>query len=185
MTVLTLFSADQDKAMEVAIAKVFPDIIHRICRWHVVNKVTSSLNELYVLHERRNFKGKFQSVLNHPLTPGEFEAAWKDLICEFDLHNHPSMESLYQQRRNFIPAYFKKDYCGRMTSTQRSESTNYILKKGFVDKGNALHRFAKNIMNFMHSRLMKEAEETYLSTVKYNLKFRCVRHNSSSITLTV
>jgi hypothetical protein len=26
MTVLTLFSADQDKAMEVAIAKVFPDI---------------------------------------------------------------------------------------------------------------------------------------------------------------
>ena len=62
MTVLTLFSADQDKAMEVAIAKVFPDIIHRICRWHVVNKVMSSLNELYVIHERRNFKGKFQSV---------------------------------------------------------------------------------------------------------------------------
>ena len=107
------------------------------------------------------------------------------MICEFDLQNDPTMESLYQQRRSFTPAYFKKDYCRRMASTQRSESTNYILKKGFVDKGNALHRFAKNIMNFMHSRLMKEAEETYLSTVKYNLKFRCVRHNSSSITLTV
>ena len=112
MTVLTLFSADQDKAMEVAIAKVFPDIIHRICRWHVVNKVTSSLNELYVIHERRNFKGKFQSVLNHPLTPGEFEAAWKELICEFDLHNDPTMESLYQQRRSFVPHILRKITAG-------------------------------------------------------------------------
>jgi hypothetical protein len=138
-----------------------------------------------VIHERRNFKGKFQSVLNHPLTPGEFEAAWKELFCEFDLHNDPTMESLYQQRRSFVLAYFKKDCCGRMTSTQRSESTNFILKKGFVKKGNALHRFAKNLMNFMHSRLMKEAEETYLSTVKYILQFRCVWHNSCSINLTV
>jgi len=56
--------------MEAAIAKVFPDIIHRICRWHVVNKLSSPLNELYVTHEKRNFKGKFNSVLNHPLTPG-------------------------------------------------------------------------------------------------------------------
>ena len=118
-------------------------------------------------------------------SPGEFEAAWKELICEFDLHNDPTMESLYQQWRSFIPAYFKKDYCRRMASTQRSESTNFILKKGFVNKGTALHRLAKKVMNFMHSRLMKEAEETYLSTVKYTLKFCCVWHNSCQISLTV
>jgi len=95
------------------------------------------------------------------------------------------MESLYQQRRSFTPAYFKKDYCRRMASTQRSESTNFIMKKGFVNNGNALHKFVKNTMNFMHSRLLKEAEETYFSTVKYTLKFHCVWHNICSISLTV
>jgi len=73
--------------MEAAIAKEFPNIIHRICHWHVVNKIMPFLNELYVTHEKKNFKEKFHSVLNHQLTLAEFEAVSHSIIsilgCEY------------------------------------------------------------------------------------------------------
>jgi hypothetical protein len=160
---------DQDKAMEGAIAKEFPGVRHRICRWHVVNKVMPNLNVLFKEHANRDFKERFNSVLNHPLTPGEFETAWNELVAEFGLHDDGTMQSLYQQRQDFIPAYFKNEYCGRMASTQRSECTNFLIKKGFVNKRTCLHRFAKQMMNFMHTRMIKHSTETYLASVSIPL----------------
>jgi len=158
--------ANQDQAMEVAIGLKFPSVIHRICRWHVVNKHMPNLNEIFSLYEKQHFKEKFKSVLNHPLTPAEFERAWEELITEFDLQGNATMESLFRQRARYIPAFFKDDYCGMMTSTQRSESSNYAIKKNFVGKQTCLHKFAKRTLDFMQTRKMKEGAETYLATVK-------------------
>ena len=158
--------ADQDQAMEMAIGLEFPGVIHRICRWHVVNKHMPNLNEIFSLYEKQHFKEKFKSVLNHPLTPAEFERAWEELITEFDLQGNATMESLFRQRARYIPAFFKDDYCGMMTSTQRSESSNYAIKKNFVGKQTCLHKFAKRTLDFMQTRKMKEGAETYLATVK-------------------
>ncbi|RCV30530.1 hypothetical protein SETIT_6G102800v2 [Setaria italica] len=138
--------------MGVVIAKEFPGVVHKICRWHVVNKHMPHLTNLFGMYAKKNFKDKFYSVLNHPLTPVEFEAA-----CTLD--------SLYCQRELYVPAYFKDQYCGQMASTQRSESLNFVMKKCFVNKHTALHRFAKKMLDFMHSRKMKESEESYHGTV--------------------
>jgi hypothetical protein len=43
-------------------------------------------------------------------------------------------------------AYFKELYCGPMTSTQRSESTNYVLKDSFVNRLTSLHQFAEKML---------------------------------------
>ena len=103
-------------------------------------------------------------VLNHPLTLVEFEVAWQELLDEFDLHRDSTLETLYRQWEMYIPVYFKKQYCGRMASTQRSESSNFVMKC-FVNKKTALLRFAKKTLDFVHSRKMKEAEETYIGTI--------------------
>lgn len=151
--------------MAAAIGKEFPGIIHKICRWHVVNKHRPLLNNLFALHAEGHLKDKFDSVLNHPLTLVEFEAAWQELLDEFDLHNDSTLDSLYRQRELYIPVYFKEQYCGRMASTQRSESSNFVMKKCFVNNKTALHRFAKKTLDFVHTRKMKEAEKTYHGTV--------------------
>jgi hypothetical protein len=52
-----------------------------------------------------------------------------------------------------------------MASTQRSECTNFLIKKGFVNKRTCLHRFAKQTMNFKHTRMIKHSTETYLASV--------------------
>ncbi|WVZ71078.1 hypothetical protein U9M48_019704 [Paspalum notatum var. saurae] len=152
---------DQHQAMAVAVGVEFPRAIHRICRWHVVNKESSKLKELYRVHKSEFFKEKFRSVLNHPLTPAEFEAAWDEVMTECKLHGDPTLESLYQQREKFIPAYFKCDYCGRMTSTQRSESKDFAMKNEYVGKHTSLHRFAKKTLHFMEDLRMKHSTKAY------------------------
>ena len=63
---------DQDPAMALAISRVFKKTQHRLCRWHMLNKYRNELKKLYKLHE--GLKIKLLTVMNHPLTPVEFEA---------------------------------------------------------------------------------------------------------------
>jgi len=151
--------------MPAAIKVVFPGSIHQLCLWHVINKFQPLLNELYARFEKRHFKEKFQSVIHHPLTPGEFETAWSMLLSEFELESDQTLQSLYDIRHDWVPCFFKDVYCGTMSSTQRSESVNYIMKKCHVDANTPLHLFAKQMMKFIHSRKMDEAREPYGCTV--------------------
>lgn len=158
--------SDQDPAMPAAIATVFPGTIHRLCKWHILNKFGPQLNELYARFAKREFKGKLNSVINHPLTVSEFEAAWRMLVIEeFGLGEHPTLKTLYDHRAEWVPAYFKGDYCGTMVSTQRGESVNQLVKSGHVDANTPLHVFAKQMMKVLHRRKMAEATATYAATV--------------------
>lgn len=157
---------DQDPAMPAAIKVVFPDTIHRLCLWHVINRYQPLINELYARFTKENFKEKFNSVVHHPLTTGEFETAWSMLLTEFGLESDPTLQTMYAIREDWVPCYFKDDYCGTMSSTQRSESVNHIVKKCHVDANTPLHLFAKQMMKFIHRRKMDEATETYGCTVR-------------------
>jgi hypothetical protein len=121
---------DQDAAMPAAIEEVFPGTIHRLCKWHILSKFSAQLKELYSTYSKRDFKGKIYSVINHPLTVHEFENARKMLIMdEFSLGENATLRTLYAIRQEWVPAFFKIDYCGTMVSTQRGESVNNIVKK--------------------------------------------------------
>lgn len=152
--------------MPVAIRTVFPNAVHRLCLWHVINKFQPLLNELYARFVKTHFKERFHSVIHHPLTTGEFEATWSMLLDEFGLHDDQTLKALYDIRSEWVPAYFKDEYCGTMISTQRSESVNNIVKLCHVDTNTPLHLFAKQMMKFIHRRKMDEATETYACTVR-------------------
>ncbi|WVZ49752.1 hypothetical protein U9M48_001081 [Paspalum notatum var. saurae] len=131
---------DQDPAMPVALGRVFPNTIHRL-----QNRFRTHLNELYKRFEDRDFKAKFQSIIHHPLTPFEFEAAWEWMLDEFSLRDDTTLKSLHEIRKEWIPVFFKDDFCGVMVSTQRSESMNKVVKNSHVDANTPLHEFAKQM----------------------------------------
>ena len=64
--------------------------------------------------------------------PTEFEDAWKGLIDRYNLHDDGTMLAMWNEREKWISTYFKEIFCAKITSTQRSESMNYVLKKNFV-----------------------------------------------------
>jgi hypothetical protein len=81
------------------------------------------------------------------------------------LEGCPTMKALYDIREKWVPPFFRKDYCGRMTSTQRSESMNKLMKHKFVDHQTALHRFARRMLEVITDRKEKEAAETRACSV--------------------
>jgi hypothetical protein len=162
-----LYDVDEDPAMAEAIRTQFAGVKHRLCRWHVTKKVQPQLNELASIHD--GFIERFSSAINHPLTPQEFELAWREMIVEFRLEKDPMMNTLYKNRQDWVKAFFKADYCGRMTSTQRSESVNNMVKSEVIGGNTSLHMFPKQILRFIQRRSEAEAAEAYGGMVSYTM----------------
>ena len=74
------------------------------------------------------------------------------------------------KRERWISDYFKRMYCGRMTSTQRSESQNKVLKDGYVNESTNLHMFAKRMLDSLQHADHMDAGETHYAHVSAKKK---------------
>jgi hypothetical protein len=130
--------------MKVVIPIVFLKTHHRYCRFHVVRTWRYDLDRLYAC--KKGMKVELESLFNFPLGPSEFERSWKEMEDKYGIQEHPAIKSLYAKREMWIMTYFNGLYCGRMTSTQRSENTNRVMKDGFVNNVTSLHQFAEKML---------------------------------------
>ncbi|GJN28744.1 hypothetical protein PR202_gb16905 [Eleusine coracana subsp. coracana] len=149
---------DEDSSIAAALRIVYPRTEHRLCRWHILRKHREALNALYANYE--GLKDDLDSAINHPLTVAEFESCWAAMLDKYSLHENVTLSSLYDLRRKWIPAFFKSVFCGRMTSTQRSESTNNMVKNDFADHMTSIHMFAKHMQRFIEKRKRAAGHET-------------------------
>jgi hypothetical protein len=150
--------------MGPAIGAVFYKTLHKLCRWHIIHKYSIHIAMLYKRFP--TFESEFQSILNWPLMPREFEKAWEELVEKYGLQDDHMMVRLYEDRMDWISAYFKATFCARMTSTQRSESMNFVLKRGYVSVDKNLHRFAEQVNNCIFTRRQLENAQDHASTVR-------------------
>ncbi|GJY14883.1 FAR1-related sequence 5-like protein [Tanacetum coccineum] len=103
---------DQDGAMKRAIEAVFTKAKHRICMWHIMQKL-----------------------------PSKFKEKWAKLNEDFGLQNHKWMTKMFNLREIWIPAYFiESPLFGLMRTTSRSESENSFFKS-FTSPGATLVSF--------------------------------------------
>jgi hypothetical protein len=106
------------------------------------------------------------SIINYPLAPNEFENAWAQMLERYSLQGSKVLLKLYDDRKMWISSYFKEIFCGPVTSTQRSESVNAVIKSGYADNSTALHEFAKSFKELLEHIDENEARENFNSQVK-------------------
>ena len=169
--------------MDAAIKSTLIGTLHKLCRWHILKKYKDHLSLLYKAYE--TFKDELTSVLNHPLMPSEFERAWHELMEKYNLQNDEIMKALWADRKEWISAYYKEVFCARMTSTQRSESMNRILKRNFVKERHDLHIFASQVDRCIQTRKGVEhaetiANEVYKQSKVFKLDEQLIKHYSLS-----
>ncbi|KAK1358858.1 hypothetical protein POM88_043332 [Heracleum sosnowskyi] len=131
---------DQCAAMKAVIPKIFPDSMHRLCMWHILQKFPSKLGVVFcaesLFMEKLN---KF--VWNSSLVPEEFEQGWHSVLEEYNLSDHSWLKEMFELRHFWIPAYFMdKSMGGLLRTTSRSESSNFYFNH-FVQKGDTLSEF--------------------------------------------
>lgn len=130
---------DEDLSMKATIKDVFPNTVHRLCMWHILNKLPEKLGRDFTKDEE--FMKRFGICVWCSETPDEFESNWASIITDYGLGNNVWLDDKYALRESWIPAYFVGySLSGILRSTSRSESENAFFGR-FVNRRLALLEF--------------------------------------------
>ena len=135
--------SDQARAMELAIIDELPN----------TKKAKESLGVLY--GKKSEFKKDFQMLVHHVLTKEEFENRWAEMLAKYGLQKHPFPTQIFEVRHKWAKPYFMCVFCAKMTSTQRSESANHMLKT-YVPASCPMHLFVRQYMRLLFDRQANE-----------------------------
>nr|GEX54938.1 hypothetical protein [Tanacetum cinerariifolium] len=123
---------DQDEAMRLAVAAEFPESKHRLCMWHIMQKIPSNI--VSRIYDDTNFKDKFGKIVWNMFSgPEEFEHRWNKLMEEFNLVNHKWLSKMYRLRSSWIPAFFvDSPLCGLLRTTSRNAHIKCKAKRRLI-----------------------------------------------------
>ncbi|CAN6334678.1 unnamed protein product [Urochloa humidicola] len=164
----TVFT-DQCAAMASALKKVWKDATHILCKWHVFKDAPSKLGPIY--KKGSAFRKLFHKIINDMLTVDEFERAWAYMLDRFDLKENEYLSNLYDKKEQWAKAYFRDSFCARMSSTQRSESANHMLKK-YVPRNCSMNRFIEQFNKLLFDRNNAEDTAEFQTKIVKNVRER-------------
>nr|CAH66454.1 OSIGBa0145N07.10 [Oryza sativa] len=145
---------DQDNAMRSAIRQVFKQTKHRNCLFHVKKNCREKTGSTFSDKTKKDLHKDFEDIVNNCLTREEFESLWPQMIEKYSLHNVKYFEHMWKTREQFVPVYFKTDFCPFIQSTALSEGTNARFKRSVGPK--------HSVMSFMNE--YESINDTIFST---------------------
>ncbi|XP_059461898.1 protein FAR1-RELATED SEQUENCE 5-like [Corylus avellana] len=146
---------DDDKVMSKAIAEVLPNTTHRLCLWHVLQKVPEHL--AYIYNKYPSFQIDFRHCIHNTITIEEFEMEWSEIVGKYELGENDWLKKLYMRREKWMPAYLRTTFCAGMSTTQRSESMNKFFKD-YVRSSTMVSDFVYQYEKALDARYFKEKE---------------------------
>ncbi|KAM5587088.1 protein FAR-RED IMPAIRED RESPONSE 1-like [Rosa sericea] len=149
---------DQDKFLKEAIAEVFPDSRHCFCLWHILGKIPEKLG--YVIRQHDQFMEKFNKCIFKSWTNEQVEVRWFKMVDRFNLRNDVWLQSLYEDRRQWIPAYLSDIFLAGMSTTQRSENINCFFDK-YMQRRTTLKEFFEQYNAILREKYEEEAKADF------------------------
>ncbi|XP_051221820.1 protein FAR1-RELATED SEQUENCE 5-like [Lolium perenne] len=158
---------DQDVAMRTAIEMVFPDTIHRNCRWHIMQKVQEKIGPMEA--KREDLRRDFNDVIDYSVTEEEFETRWAEMIQKHDVVDNDHFKDIYDLRKCFVPAYFMKRFFPFLQTTACSEGFNAVLKQ-YISPHESLLNFFKQYMKLQEKIDSAEDGHDFMGMDKLELR---------------
>ena len=129
-----IIMTDQDAAMKKAIADFMPDVIHRLCIWHIMKNILEKCGSFMSQKHREGMEKKLNELVYDSLSVLEFESGWQQMLKDYDAEKNEHLQTMYRLRKMWIPVYFKEVLRPFIHSTSRSESTNSYFKDYVIPK---------------------------------------------------
>jgi hypothetical protein len=117
-----------------------------------------------VYGKKSDFKDQFHKLVHHMIRKEEFEDGWASMLEKYSLQKHPFLTQIYEVQDMWAKPYFKGVFCAKMTSTQRSESANHLLKT-YVPPACPVHLFIRQYEKLQFDREDSESYEKRTSLV--------------------
>ncbi|WCJ40518.1 FAR1-related sequence 6 [Euphorbia peplus] len=161
---------DRCKALQSAIAEIFPRSHHRFGLSHIMRRVPEKLGGL------RNYdaiRKAFIKAVYETLKVIEFEAAWGFMVQRFGVIDHEWLRSLYEDRVRWAPVYMKDTFFAGMSTARPGETLSPFFDR-YVHKQTPLKEF----LDKYELALQKKHKEETLSDIESRssapiLKTRC------------
>ncbi|XP_076907638.1 protein FAR1-RELATED SEQUENCE 5-like [Bidens hawaiensis] len=115
---------NQDLAMKRAIEYVFSNARHRLCMWHIMDKLSRKVRS--GLCNTTDFKTRLCDIVwTDSITPEQFAKEWASIMNDFQLNDHDWLKDIFHIRESWIPAYYREEsMSGLMRTSCSSESEN-------------------------------------------------------------
>ncbi|XP_061349781.1 protein FAR1-RELATED SEQUENCE 7-like isoform X2 [Gastrolobium bilobum] len=94
--------ADQDIAIQKAIAKVFPATHHRFSLWEIKAKEQENVGLM-----GNGFSNDFEKSIYQSQTVNEFDTAWNALLNKYGLKDNAWLKEMYEKRASWVPFYLR------------------------------------------------------------------------------
>ncbi|KAF1891476.1 hypothetical protein Lal_00012364 [Lupinus albus] len=83
-----------------AISRVFPEVHHRLCAWHICNNAGKNI-------KKNNFHKDFQKVMYADVESKDFNMMWEELINKHGLHNNAWAAQIFYCRSMWAKSYIR------------------------------------------------------------------------------
>ncbi|ESW15091.1 hypothetical protein PHAVU_007G043200 [Phaseolus vulgaris] len=145
---------DQDKALKAAIEEVFPNVRHCFSLCHILERIPENLS--FVIKQHNNFLPKFNKCIFKSWTDEQFDMRWWKMVSICELQDDIWFQSLYEDRKKWVPTYMGDAFLAGMSTPQRSESTSSFFDK-YIHKKITLKEFVKQYGTILQNRYDEEA----------------------------
>nr|XP_040252115.1 protein FAR1-RELATED SEQUENCE 5-like [Aegilops tauschii subsp. strangulata] len=98
-----LIITDEAASIKNGIDKVLPATMHRLCMWHIMEKVPEKVGPL--IREDSEFWPRLNSCVWGSETASEFESQWNSIITDFGLEDNEWLakrENVYDEQGNLL-----------------------------------------------------------------------------------
>lgn len=146
----------QDKAIQVAVSQVLPKARHCISKWHVLREGQERL--AHVCRTNPNFQVELYNCINLTETIEEFESSWATIIDKYGLGRNDWLQSLYNDRKQWTPAYFRDSFFAAVSPNQGVDSSFF---DGFINHQTTLPMFFRQYERTMEYWFEKEMEADF------------------------
>ncbi|KAM6549437.1 hypothetical protein CsatB_021113 [Cannabis sativa] len=154
-----LIITDYDSTIGRAVQQVFPHSKHRYCKWHIMSKMPKEMGLVYGALPR-TFQMEFEKCVNKNESPDEFESTWQGLLDKYNLRGNDWLQSLYIDRKLWVPILVRDTFFAGMYGAQRSGSVNSLFH-GYVNAGTTLQDFAEQYEKALNDQYEKEAKAEF------------------------
>ena len=152
---------DGDRSMHAAVELVFPDAVHRLCKWHLQKNAGTNVHI-------KNFNGVFNRYMSMDCPVYEFEQKWSRMVDHFKITEHRWVQDVYQKKHMWAEAYLRGHFFGGIKSTQRCEGMNHYMHH-YVKSGmkliNFLRGYHSGVLHLRQLTLHEEVKTKHTSPV--------------------
>ncbi|KAM7483620.1 hypothetical protein LguiB_008203 [Lonicera macranthoides] len=135
----TIISEDC-KSLQTALTDVFPRASHFVSLLGIMKKVPKKLGGL---REYEAVKVAFTRAVYDSLRVDEFEVAWDNLMQIYGISEDKWLQTLYEDRKRWVPAYLKETFLAGMVPLKQNERVTSPFE-GYLHRNTSLKEFLEN-----------------------------------------